>query len=210
MKNHPLYSDPSLVELTTKMLMAQGKTTLQIYQYGESEAEHAKILLDALNLPENAKVLSLGCGVGGMEAHWKKLRPDLQFTLVNNSREQLNLCLCEGERVCQDLQEFEAYPEYNCVILAYVLGHVDPKQALAVANRCLLPGGMLLINDLFEGSEAFNESFFYDSPSFEIIDEFAAKSFYLFYPIPVERLSIIPDFPLPVEAFPGVFILQKS
>lgn len=162
---HPLYSDPELVARVTREHLDAGRSVFQIFQLGADEHAHSLRVLELLKLPDRARVLSLGCGVGGMERYWHETRPDLEFELVNNSQVQLDLCVCPGRRVLGDANTYTAAQPADCVVLAYVLGHCDVPLALAAAAANARKGGVVAVLDVFNGSASFDSNFCYGSPT---------------------------------------------
>lgn len=162
--DHPLYSDEALVHKLTKGLMDEGHTIFQLWMFSQDEYTHSVCVLQQIRLPRNARVCSLGCGVGGMEYYWSRESPDLQFDLVNRSQAQLCLCRCPGIRTHAKIENIHAYKIYDCVILAYVLGHVDVEKTLRQAERMCKPGGKILVLDVFDSAPVFDRELLYDSP----------------------------------------------
>jgi hypothetical protein len=63
----------------------------QFFQMPRNERDHSQWLLSVVDPQNRARsVLSLGCGVAGMESYWKIQRPELEFELVNISQPQLD------------------------------------------------------------------------------------------------------------------------
>lgn len=175
LSKHPAYSDEEKVRAGTQWHLDRGHSVFQLFQVG-SEREHSETMLRLLQLPYCASVLSLGCGVGGMERYWQLARPDLSFELVNITPTQLAMSVCRGTRVQADAQGYvSANGPFDCVVMAYMLGHVDVSATLASAIKNLRHRGTLLIYDVFDATETFNRELFYDSPSREEIERFAAE-----------------------------------
>lgn len=163
---HPLYDDDTLVHHVTQRHLDQGRTIFQLWLAGPTEREHATTMLDLVRPPHRARVLSLGCGVGGMERWWHTIRPDMTFTLQNISQAQLDLCLCPGERVLGDAQAYALdrhAMKHDLTVLAYMLGHVDVETTLrhAIAATC----GTIFVLDVMEVDDAFKRLLCYDPPS---------------------------------------------
>jgi SAM-dependent methyltransferase len=165
-EHHPLYRDAAQVRAGTEWHLAQGHTVFQLFQFEGGEAEHSRCVLELACLPRNATVLSLGSGVAGMEAHWLAGRPDLTFELVNYSPEQLALSLCPGRRVVADAQGYVSeHGPFDCVVVAYMLGHVDALATLQSALRNVKPGGRLVVLDVFDSTPEFDAALTYTSPT---------------------------------------------
>lgn len=162
---HPLYRDDAQIGRATMEHLAAGRTIFQMFQFGCTEFQHARRMLDIANPPHDARVLSLGCGVGGMERLWQLARPDLTFELVNISAAQLDLCACEGERVLADAQGYVSpRAPFDLVVLACMLGHVDATLTMRSAWANVRPGGRLLVADCFDSTPEFDACMFYSSP----------------------------------------------
>jgi len=172
--NTVAYADDSVVRTFTESVMRYA-TVFQLFQLEESEHAHSLRLLELIKLPIGAKVLSLGCGVGGMEAYWQAARPDLDLTLVNISPAQLDLCLANGRRVLIDAQEYRG-EACDVVVAAYMLGHVDPVRLVRIAAEHVRPGGVLLVADVFDSTPAFDYALQYDSPSRKEIERTISAS----------------------------------
>jgi hypothetical protein len=166
---HSLYSDEAQVGRVTKDLLDAGRRVFQLWMLDNEEAEHSRQVLKALQLPMLADVLSLGCGVGGMEYHWHHYRPDLKFTLLNQSKAQLDLCVCPGERLHARAEEYDPECAYDVTLAAYVLGHLDAR--LVLENALEYTVGPVVVLDAFDGTDSFNEAFEYDSPKNDLMRE---------------------------------------
>lgn len=176
MAAHPLYRDDALVRAVTQWHLDEGHTVFQLFQFGDSEAEHADVMLRLAAPPQGGSVLSLGCGVGGLERHWQLHRPDLSFELVNLSPAQLDLCLCEGTLVHADAQEYiSARRPFDVVLMAYLLGHVDVERTLAHAVDNLAPGGVLLVADVFDGGADVDRDLAYSTPRRQAVLDLAGR-----------------------------------
>jgi hypothetical protein len=100
-----------------------------------------------------------------MEAYWRKVRGELEFELVNTSRVQLDMSLCAGRKVCASAENYlsEKGP-FDLVVVAYVLGHVNPVATLLGTLKNMVKGSRLIVYDVFSGSERFNAAMHYESP----------------------------------------------
>jgi SAM-dependent methyltransferase len=216
LSKHPGYCTEEAVRQGTQWHLDQGHTVFQLFQFPGGEQAHSNVLLSTLRLPENAKVLSLGSGVGGMERYWQLSRPDLSFELVNVTPTQLEMCLCEGEHVQADAEGYvsENGP-FDCVLIAYTLGHVGVLETLASALENVKPGGVLVLYDVFDTSNRFDSTLYYDAPKRREVEAFAVESNLRFRTVvqggipPVEYAA----FTLPWivdEAVPCLFVLEKA
>ena len=161
LEDHPAYGDEVLVARVTDDLLAQGRTVYQMFLLDPDERLHAQAVLAHVFVPIDGRVLSLGCGVGGMERYWVDAMPNIEVTLVNQSMAQLARCVCPGARVLADMRDGPSLPGsgYDVVVLGYSLHHVDDVPAmLAVAYSALRPGGTLLVLDVCDGSPAYEQA----------------------------------------------------
>jgi len=166
---HPLYGDDRTVAAVTDWLLSKGHSILQLFLLAPNEREHSLMVLERVNAPHGASVLSLGCGVGGMERYWQYARPDLRFTLVNASQAQLTRCLCTRPRrlVHGDMQDptlLASLGMFDVVLMGYSLHHADSVPSmLTMAQAYLKPRGSLLVLDVVEGSQRFNDAVSYEA-----------------------------------------------
>jgi SAM-dependent methyltransferase len=161
--DHPLYADESKVAAVTDWLLSKGHSILQLFLlYQGNERMHSLSVLGRVNVPQGARVLSLGCGVGGMERYWQYARADVRFTLVNASRSQLQRCLCPGKLIHGDMRDPTLLAElglYDVVVMAYSLHHADSVPSMiTMAHAYLKPGSTLLVLNVVEGSPAFEDA----------------------------------------------------
>jgi SAM-dependent methyltransferase len=176
LEDHPAYGDEAVVAAVTEWLLQQGRTVFQTFLLDPDERRHSAMVLQRLHAPHRARVISLGCGVGGMEAYWCEERPDIEVTLVNQSMAQLARCVCPGARVLADMRDVDSLPAaegvdgYDIAVLGYSLHHCDDVAGMVEAARSLLvPGGTLLVLDVVDGSAAYHDVVHYRTPrSFEL------------------------------------------
>jgi SAM-dependent methyltransferase len=216
LEEHPLYSDESALGQVTDLILAQGHSVLQIFQMPADEREHSLWILNAADPQRKAReVLSLGCGVGGMEAHWKKYRSELNFELVNISQAQLNRCLCPGKKVRADAQTYRSSAApFDLVVIAYCLGHVDAAATLESALENLAAGGKLVVYDVFSGSDHFDRAMHYDSPPLSQLERFGVEKFLTFRYVLSGGIPMAPFMrqfcPWAAdEVMPALFVFQK-
>lgn len=174
--HNPHYQDEQVVADMTQHHIEEGRTVLQLFQFAPNEQQHSLQLLQLVSPPRNATILSLGSGVSGMERYWKDVRPDLSFTFVNISQPQLDLSVCDGENVLADIETVQINRKFDVIVIAYVLGHVDCQKTLANALAHLAPGGLLVIYDVFDGTEQFVKGLLYDTPSLKEVETFGASN----------------------------------
>ena len=103
------------------------------------------------HLPEDAVVLDLGCGTGGMLAALKRLRPRWTTHGVDLSAEAVRFCEERGlERIQQG--DAAALPHadgsFDAVLCLDALYHeaIGEERAMREIRRVLRPGGVAVIN----------------------------------------------------------------
>jgi SAM-dependent methyltransferase len=165
--DHPLYADERVVGGVTDWLLSQGVSVLQLFLLDPDERKHSLMVLERVNTPPGSSVLSLGCGVAGMERYWREAQPDLRFTLVNASRAQLERCQCPGRLVHGDMRDptlLAALGTFDVVLMGYSLHHADSVPSmLTMAQAYLKPGGTLLVIDVVDGAQRFNDAVRYEA-----------------------------------------------
>jgi len=216
--SHPLYGSEANVILVTDALLKAGHTIFQLYQWPDTEKDHAEILIHLADpLRKVRRILSLGCGVGGMEALWQNQRPEIvEYEMVNISQAQLNRCLVkQATRVCANAETYisERRP-FDLVVVAYLLGHVNIDMTLLSALGNLGPGGKLLVYDVFEGTERFDTELYYNTPAFEQLEIFGIANGLRFKLVLEARIPLAEFARKTVpwiadESCPGLFIFQR-
>lgn len=99
------------------------------------------------NLPDNAKVMELGCGAGQFIREIKALRPTLACYGSDISDHAINLAKQANDGVSYDLSAEKKLPYednfFDAVLIFDVLEHVtDPGAILAEVHRTLKSGGV--------------------------------------------------------------------
>jgi hypothetical protein len=214
-EHHPLYSDENAVYVLSNLLLSHGFSVFQLFQMGD-EREHSEWLLSIIDPEEKARtVLSLGCGVAGMEAFWHLKRPELKFEFVNTSKAQLDMITCPGLKFCADAETYLSQNGFfDVIVIAYLLGHVEPEATLKNAMDNLAEHGRLVIYDVFDGTERFDTELFYDSPSLRWLEQFGVEQKLWFRAvvegyIPMGALARAEVPWVKDEVTPALFIFQK-
>lgn len=174
------YTDPAVVAQVSRWLVDRGDTVLQIHRLAESQVGHVRALLQFFDPPADARILDVGCGVGGVADIMAAERPDLRFTLLNDSAEQLALCPSRFETLCADAHNIPL-PDasVDAAMICYALGHMDLGAALKECSRVTRPGGILLIYELIgEDSRRLLEVMDFEAYSTEKITAAAAQAGY--------------------------------
>lgn len=133
-------------------LNAQGVQLLAYWRMADSEAEHARLFLDALDPPLGARVVDLGCGTGRLAQLCHELRPDLAWTLVNIDDWQLSQASQWGAPILRDMTD-TGLPdgEFDAVVVGYAMGYCNPVLLLREASRLLRDDGVLVLHELYSG-----------------------------------------------------------
>jgi ubiquinone/menaquinone biosynthesis C-methylase UbiE len=142
----PPYDDERLIMSWTQFWLNCGCHCLQAHILGENEREHCEWLLHELDPPKRARVLDIGCGVGGVADQMRAIRPDLRFTLLNVSPGQLALASSKHDKVCGDMEQLPFDEgEFDCALICYALGHGEAGKVIREAMRV---AGVVLIYDV--------------------------------------------------------------
>lgn len=160
---HPLYDDDDAVAQVTQEHLDAGRSVFQLFMLTDDECMHSLAVLTLLEPAFGARVLSLACGVAGMEAYWHRARTDLEFTLVNKSAAQLALARCPGRRIVADAQAWTPATPPDLTVIAYALGHMDPDVVLR--HAVAFTRGTVAVLDVFNASERFKREMHYCPPS---------------------------------------------
>lgn len=148
---------PEILDSQHPELIALGWKLLQPHRFADNDAEHIQCLLEHANFPQGAHVLDIGCGVGECARMMKEQRPDLTFTLLNFSAEQLKDCPDDMVKLLASAHSLPFDDEhFDAVMFNAALGNMDAMVALAEASRVLKPGGVLFLNEVarVEGDNA--------------------------------------------------------
>ncbi len=104
-----------------------------------------ELLLDLL--PEEGKVLSIGCGIGVHEAALRERRPGIQLTCSDLQDEMLQAAPSDLHLIQADMTDLP-FPDgafdavYEITALVFVQ---DPEKALFEMARVIRPGGSLVL-----------------------------------------------------------------
>ena len=146
-----IYTNDATVEQLTKHLISKGVYIFQIWKKGHNDVEHCRWLLDLAQFPLNASVLDIGCGIGGVALRMNEIRPDLRFSLLNVSANQLELCPTRYVHFHDSMDTIQSVPNevFDAAMVCYALGHVQClSEFFRNAARVLKPGGMLFVYDV--------------------------------------------------------------
>lgn len=147
-------NDIEVRQLTREAIAATNSKLLQIHRFSCWDDVHAKTLLEIFNPKPNARIVDVGCGVGELAELMSVQRPDLQFTLINRSAAQLNMCP-PGFKTVKCMGEHMPFGdgELDVVLCAYVLGHLDMPTFLPECDRVLGSDGTVCIYDIFKNQD---------------------------------------------------------
>ena len=147
----------SVIEQQTHVLVEAGERLFQLHRFADGDSAHVARLERWAEFPHLGRVVDMGCGTGEMARLMRRVRPDLDFVLVNLSPVQLAYApidmrkhLCDFRCVPQPDESFDA------VMFCFSIGHELVAEALREAARLLKKGGVLFIYDmvLVEGDGA--------------------------------------------------------
>lgn len=122
----------------------------------------APVVLDDLPLPEQGRLLELGCGVGAELALLARLRPRLSLTGIDLSETHLGAARRGlGERAKLVRGDAARLPfaagRFETVMTIWLLEHVpDPAAVLGEALRVLTPEGLLICTEVDNASFSFD------------------------------------------------------
>jgi 2-polyprenyl-3-methyl-5-hydroxy-6-metoxy-1,4-benzoquinol methylase len=105
------------------------------------------------SVPIGARLLDVGCGLGGLEEHLARVRPDVAVTGINVLADQLEVCRRRAPSarfVQMDATELSfADVSFDTVVCIEAAFHFPSRaRFLAEAVRVLAPGGYLAMADI--------------------------------------------------------------
>jgi ubiquinone/menaquinone biosynthesis C-methylase UbiE len=117
-------------------------------------------MLDQINIPENGRVLELGCGTGGfwrqnldrVPNSWQILLSDFSAGMLADARQNLETSLPNARFEVIDAQSIP-YDDhcFDCVLANHMLYHIpDRTKALGEIMRVLASGGCLIATTIGE------------------------------------------------------------
>lgn len=137
------------VEAATRLLVENGERLLHLHRFASTEAAHLARLLQWADLPPKARVVDLGCGTGEMARQWSRLRPDLDWTLVNLSPVQLAYVPETMRQYCCDMRQVPEWDEsYDAALCCFAIGHEEAREVYSEMARLLVPGGVAFVYDM--------------------------------------------------------------
>lgn len=139
------------IDKVTPIAVAQGVRLMQSHIFGYNDRDHVEFLLDFADLPQDAFVVDMGCGIGEFAKIAGRLRPDLHWKLVNLSRAQLDMCPKGGRfaHLYRDAHDTGiADDSVQAVVFTTALVQMDMFRALREAARILEPGGVLFVSEM--------------------------------------------------------------
>jgi ubiquinone/menaquinone biosynthesis C-methylase UbiE len=137
------------IEASTVYMMSRGVYLLQAHRFASSEMEHANRLLRWADPEPDAEIIDLGSGTGSLAAAWLTIRPDLQFTLANINKFQLDMSPALCRTILCDMEHVpRPDSEYDMALSCFAFGHADAKPMMQEAARLLRPGGVFFVYDM--------------------------------------------------------------
>jgi len=171
--------DLEAVELATVQAVQSGHTVLQAHRFADSDLAHVRRLTLWADLPNDARVVDMGSGVGEVARIWNLFRPDIEFCLVNISPLQLELSPSDMARYCCDMTNVpEPDQAFDAAICCFAIGHVDRFKAFREMARLVKPGGIVFVYDMVRvsGDNAQMETIGYRVDGREVMEQYAAMA----------------------------------
>ena len=137
------------IEQATLHGLQLGHRVLQAHRFAQNDLEHVRRLTLWADLPNDARVVDMGSGVGEVASIWNKFQPDIEFVLVNISPLQLELSPPGMARYCCDMTDVpEPDQAFDAAICCFSIGHVNRSEAFREMARLVKPGGIVFIYDM--------------------------------------------------------------
>jgi len=171
--------DHEAIEASTIHMMRRGVYLLQAHRFAGSEMEHANRLLRWADPEPDAKIIDLGSGTGSLAAAWLTMRPDLQFTLVNINKFQLDMSPAACTTILCDMEQVPRLDgQYDMALSCFAFGHAEAEPMMLEAARLLRPGGVFFIYDMLPNASKTDEmlSFGYELHSRETMEQLAKEA----------------------------------
>lgn len=149
-----VYDNDSVTREFTLNIIEKYGGIFHIYRLSDDDINHVEELLWLMQIPLNAKVLDSGCGVGCVAQLMMKIRPDLEITLLNVSKAQLDLCPLDFSLIHSSFEKTPCLDEtFDVVMFLYSIGHGELSVILKEANRILKKRGIVFIYDLIQDKD---------------------------------------------------------
>jgi ubiquinone/menaquinone biosynthesis C-methylase UbiE len=141
--------DQALLDRSSQHALDRGVRLLQGFRLDATDESHIARLLEFMRPARGQHWLDIGSGFGEAARLMQAARPDLRFTLINNSRYQL--CHTPAQLDAR-FGDMHALPfddeEFDGAMFLYSLCHADDFQCvLSEAARVVRPGGALFVFD---------------------------------------------------------------
>jgi ubiquinone/menaquinone biosynthesis C-methylase UbiE len=141
--------DQAFLDEASRMALDRGIRLLQGFRMGDTDASHVNVLLEIMQPMAGSSWLDIGSGFGEAARLMGDLRPDLNFTLVNNSRFQIENT---PDEMIVEFGDMHALPfdhdEFDGAMFLYSLCQADDLvRVLSEAARVVRMGGQLFVFD---------------------------------------------------------------
>lgn len=162
-----------------------GETRLALID--EAYGHFSRSLLESLHssLPENAQILSIGCGTGTIECQMAQYWPNAYIKAIDSSQAQIDISRDKAASlglkkitfIFQDANDLIYENSFDLVYARLLLIHVqDPVSVLKRMERAAKPGALIICEEIS------SSSFHCEPPN-----EFYAKAFQLTQEIAQEK-----------------------
>jgi SAM-dependent methyltransferase len=134
---------------SSQLALAHGLRLLQGHRLADTDWGHVEKLLEFMDPAPDTHWLDMGCGFGEAAMLMRAMRPDLRFTLLNNSGFQLDHCPSGYVKIYADMENvpLDGAPFDGCMFLYSLCQANNPGGALREAARLTKPGGELFVYD---------------------------------------------------------------